>query len=127
MVMKRTVRGDGIGDVPGRRIVGRRGVLEETTLGEGEAEREVGGDAYRGVRKRLCCFEGSSLFAAMGLLLVDRASSDDDWTDTPSMISGTPLERLFSLLLLEALRMGRPCFNSPYQTHWSTSTTSTKQ
>lgn len=34
--MKRTVRGDGIGDVPGRRMVGRRGVLEETRLGEDE-------------------------------------------------------------------------------------------
>ena len=53
MVMKRTVRGDGIGDVPGRRIVGRRGVLEETRLGEGESEGDAGGDAYRGVRKRL--------------------------------------------------------------------------
>lgn len=34
--MKRAVRGDGIGDVPGRRMVGRRGVLEETRLGEDE-------------------------------------------------------------------------------------------
>ena len=126
--MKRIVRGDGIGDVPGRRNVGRRGVLEETTLGEGEeGEMETGGDAYCGVRKRLWYFEGCILFASMGLLLVDCESSDVAWTDTPSMISDTPPGFLFSLLLLEAVRNGRPCFNSPYQTHWHTRRMSTKQ
>lgn len=76
MAMKRTVRGDGVGDVPGRRTVGRRGVLEETRLGEGEEKGDAGGDAYCGIRKRVCCLEGCSLFAAIGLLLVDCISSD---------------------------------------------------
>jgi hypothetical protein len=127
MVMKRIVRGDGVGDVPGRRTVGRRGVLEETMLGEEERESEVGGDAYCGVRKRVWCIEGGSLFASMGLLLVDCVSSDDAWTDKPSMISDTPRGVLFSLLLPKAFRKGRPCFNIAYQIHWHTSTTSTKQ
>src|SRR5579871_693856 len=118
MVMKRIVRGDGVGDVPGRRIVGRRGVLEETTLGEEDGEGEVGGDAYCGVRKSGWCIEGFSLFVAMGLLLVDCVSSNGAWTDKPSMISDTPRGILFSLLLLKATRKGRPCFNSAYQIHW---------
>lgn len=65
----------------------------------------------------LWCVEECSLFASMGLLLVDCVSFEDAPIETPSMISDTPLRFLFSLFLLLALRKGRPCFNSSYQTH----------
>lgn len=76
VVKRRTVRGDGIGEAPGRRTVGWRGVCEDTELGEPYEEGDAGGDAYRGVRNSPWDWGGSRRLVSMGLVLGDLLSSD---------------------------------------------------